>query len=359
MRLLYNVNRVLIERVIMIKYVPVLKAKLGEFDALNNLSDLSKELIVPLLEVPKDILFKDNDKKDNKNFVTKWCRPFFLDFSYEVFDDSFETTPERLFDNKINWLQQLSTCEVIPVLQGFYSDSYVDYVIENYEDICIRIDKDFASEDDFEQDFKEFLDKFDSKKLTLIIDFKELSNDTNISKTDKIMIGLILSNIEKFASHFVSIVFSSNDFPATLQGIEKYKFTHLRRREMDLHSYAQSRTDIKLVYSDYCVNNWTYFDFIIGMSPSFNIRYTTINSYLCYKGDTMKKQGLRIDKVRSACSELVNSPFYLGEDISWGSKRIFDIANGDYDKPGSNTTWRAIGTNHHIETILKSLSNSL
>lgn len=84
---------------------------------------------------------------------------------------------------------------------------------------------------------------------------------------------------------------------------------------------------------------------------------STEELYVIYKGDTNKKGGLKIDKVQAGCNILVSSPYYFGKDYSWGDNEINEKASGESTKSGNLTTWRAIGTNHHITFIVNLLSS--
>lgn len=168
-----------------------------------------------------------------------------------------------------------------------------------------------------------------------------------------------VSNLDIDITLFRNIIFSSNSFPQTLS-VEKHNLSLLPRVESKLFNKVKEFFDnngVKLVYSDYAINHWSFLEYIPGMPISFNIRYSIDDAYVIYKGDAIKKGGLNINKVAEASSLLVNSAYFLGKDYSWGDAEIYKRAVGEIKKPGNTTTWRAIGTNHHITFMVNHLSN--
>jgi len=328
-------------------YVPIMKCKQGEKDALYMLRDEIKDQIVPLIEVTPDVISKNNFSGANDFWES---RPFIFDVSPEYYE---ELTDEEYFT-------LLSKCDrqlVTPVVKIADSEEKLSRIgSESVNGAALRLYLEEILDDEFEVTYQEFTKKVDVTQIDLIIDVQQVEA-TKINETSFLIKGAVdlINNINDFRN----VIFTSNSFPKSLD-VERYELTTLPRLESKVFEKIKphfAAKEISVVYSDYTINHWTYFEFILGIQPSFNIRYTTDNHYVIYKGDTNKKGGLKIAKVKEACEKLISSPYYFDKDYSWGDLQIHEKAKSITDKSGNLTTWRAIGANHHITFIVNLLSN--
>lgn len=330
-------------------YVPVLKAKQGEKDGIIQLTDGVKDNILPLFELPLDTV---NNKNKTVTCVTShWKeREFFLDFSADCQADRFSF--EDFFEN----FGKVSTEFSIPVFHLNYSQEICNQLrLDSKNGYALRVTTNEIMDEDFEEIFGEFFKQIAIEETFLIIDIGELKTDTlNTSiYTAKAAIESV-----PMLTKFKKIVVSSCSFPKTFQGFDKHEFILISRLESIFHNrLSKQLSDIDIIYSDYCVNHCSDFEYIPGMQPSFNMRYTTKTEFLVYKGETLKKGGLAFENIHDACKKLCSHPLYMGKDYSWGDSMIHKIANNEVDKGGSLTTWRAYGTNHHITFMVNLLSN--
>lgn len=331
-------------------YVPILKCKQGEKDALYSLQDDVKKNILPLLELTPDVIGKGNFAGVH-NFWSN--RKFIFDISPEYEQELTDREFFTLYD-------KCNKEHVIPVIKLSDSEEKLTRLINrSFNGAALRLNLEEILDDDFESLFNDFISNIDQTLIDLIIDVKFVEAN-KINETSFLVKGAInsLGDLKSFRS----IIFSSNSFPKSLQNIEKYKLSLLPRIESKLYEKVKphfEKTGVTPVYSDYAINHWSFFDYIPGMQPPFNIRYSVENGYIVYKGDSTKKGGFKIEKVREGCKLLVSSEYFSGENFSWGDNQILEKANGETIKPGNSTTWRAIGTNHHIKFIVNLISNQL
>ena len=89
------------------------------------------------------------------------------------------------------------------------------------------------------------------------------------------------------------------------------------------------------------------------MRMSASIRYTTSNNWLVLKGRNVRQYGF--DQYFELAKELIERPEYADRDFSWGDKYIADCALG-MTGPGNATTWRKVGTNHHITLVARQIA---
>ncbi|HFD1717824.1 TPA: hypothetical protein QFK61_002064 [Enterococcus faecium] len=326
-------------------YVPILKAKQGEKDALLQLKQTTKQSVRPLLEIPPEHI-ADHTKLKIKNFWDN--KIYYLDFAFETVSEgiSNETFDKWFLNRDFNYM--------IPVLHLSYEISRIKNIFSKAKQgIAIRIALDEFFEEDFESDFNQIIQIIEPKQTDIIIDAQAI-NESDYKK-QAASVTYCLEQIDDL-NLFRNIIVCSGSFPNSLD-IEKEQFLTIPKLELDLFNLVNKKIEFPLTYGDYGINHWAIFEFILGMQVSFNIRYTLYKSYLVYKGTTAKKGGFSYENIKKACQTLVNSSEYFGKEHSWGDLIISDIADGTKGTGGNSTTWRSIGTNHHIETIVKQLSN--
>lgn len=87
--------------------------------------------------------------------------------------------------------------------------------------------------------------------------------------------------------------------------------------------------------------------------PSPNLRYTAGDEWLIFKARAPR---YGFDQFNALCASLVNRPEFAGSDFSWADRYIADCAAGT-DGPGNGTTWIQVGTNHHLTAVVDQLAN--
>lgn len=325
-------------------YVPVLKYKQGEKDALYTLDDKIKDNVLPLIEVTPDTISKFN------GVAEFWDdRDYILDVSPEYYHELTTEEYKRI-------LKYCKKEHVIPCVNLLDNEHRISYLSENINGIAVRIFLNEILDDEFDVNFSNLIKLISCENTDLIIDLQYIDPR---KLNEVIFLTRSVINMLSNLNQFRRIILASNSFPKTLD-VDKDKLTLLPRIESKIYNKVKLqlvKKDINLIYSDYAVNHWSYFEFIPGMQPSFNIRYTFDDKYVIYKGDTIKRGGLDFDKVKRGCDLLVTSSYYLGDSYSWGDHEIYEKHVKNTNKPGSLTTWRAIGTSHHICHVVKSLSN--
>lgn len=325
-------------------YVPILKWKQGEKDALLNLSDDTKQEIVPLLELTPDVL----EKGENLKISKYWEGIFYFDTSFET-DISDEDFVSKMVscDNLVN---------LIPVIKFDDTNEKVQRVYGLSNNGCaLRFTIENCMDDSFNEVLEDLLRVIDLSQTDLILDLKEVTS-SEVNEKSFLIIGA-LNNISRL-NEFRNVIISTNSFPNTLTSCTAESLTVMERVEKRLYDRVINNfSKVHLIYSDYSVNHWSYFEYIPGIKPSFNIRYSTADSYLIYKGKMVKNGGLNIGNIQLACQQIVNHALYSGIYYSWGDTEIYNKAQGLDTRSGNLTTWRAIGTNHHITLVVNQLSN--
>jgi hypothetical protein len=367
-------------------YVPILKAKEGEFDALVHLSERANNQIVPWFDVPQ------LDEKTRKNseerlelpiesFLNKkalgiadaWLgKPIFCE-SKSIFMDLPRWAPNAQTENGEhvlpyfrNRLEHLGVI-VNPVIKyDVWGDlAYVNAIksirLENGRNFCIRLNMDVDTADDIKADPEYVAERLsdiveqlniDPSKTYLLVDFGDVSGQTYSIEEMINIVKQVISLIKGVGSLQIMLAGSSLPTSINLAVKEKDSTGLVLRKEMvvwqALLSDSQSQD---IIFADYGVRNPSSNDESIPC-PNANgkIRYTVGKQYFIVRGYQLNI-GLKYHQYHDLAHAVVNSEHYLSSKFSWGDKQIFLYSNPEY-RSGNPTTWITIDTNHHIEAVV-------
>lgn len=340
-----------------INYVPIMKWKRGEQNALQNLEDSIKNGIIPYLEVP--LHSKPIDKfslEISKIWVNK---PYFFYLSPGWYEDIYEDDPENMEKAFLSlFSDHYSTLDnhyAIPVFDLSNYHAIRTWKFRNSRRMAIRVSGNEFGLIDFELNS---MMGDDRKNMTdLILDLRTVETDEVFAKQSLLKAALSdIVNPEKYRS----IIIASSSFPSNFNGIEQERIYEYPRNEFLIHTTAKklaTKLGFTYSYSDYGPTDLSDTTFVIGMSPNFKIKYTGFDKYYFIKGIPIKRGGLDFSQVQKACKILYqNSSVFSGESFSWADNKIAEIANATKEIPTGNlTTWVSYSFNHHITFIAKQI----
>lgn len=351
------------------KYVPVLKSKLGEFNALKLTSSLTRSSINPLLEVINTQWDFEHDRPAKqlevhlnsivKNLSKSWGNnPIFIDSLIK--DDTF------MNDGKTHHLNYLfnglnnSGVNPIPVtstVRNKIFNNTLKNIIENTSNgYCLRLTLKEINNPDFKKELDNILSffKIDCSNIDLIIDLESIYS-TNISSLSN---GLIVNiNSFPYLASWKSFTLVSGAFPLNLSGIKGNSTSTIERKDWNLWNALRISNSLDRIpiYGDYSIAHPQMIDLdprIITVSPS--IRYTTNADWLVVKGLSAKIHSF--EQYHDLSYNLTLKPEYYGENFSSGDKIIKNCATRS-SGPGNSTTWRTVANNHHFELVTEQVSN--
>ncbi len=351
-----------------ILYVPILKWKQGEQGALKLLSVETKKRILPLIEVPARVF--DFEKKAYMKTIEKhiekipqtilksWNNPFYFDISnlnceylsdgtyiYEHFDDNFENS---------------AYLNYIPVYNPDLNKN-----IKYFTD-CIKKDRIIAIRLKFNKiiSLSEYLQEIVANleitgsymsKIDLIIDIEYIKENEDI-KTLK-MLTYELNNLSSLYN-WRYITLAGTSFPESLSILQKNSYCNIPRTYFTMYSNLINKNTFNrsFLFGDYCISNPKTADDIDPriLNAACNIRYTKKSKYLVVKGISFKKNGGK--QYKTLCKCILSNTKNFNRKFSYGDEYIEDCAN-DLVNTGNPTTWRKMGTIHHITLLVKQLSS--
>lgn len=350
-------------------YVPIIKAKEGEFKGLEVTNNNTLDKITPLFEVV-NIPWNYEDETESKTIDSHLDkigkkiedsigqRYFFLDSRY-IDGDRLMTDGEHhltfLFqefrDRNLNG---------IPVT-GFtkmnqYKEAVRDIFNEDKNGICLRIESNELGSMNLRANLDDFLNfnNINKEEVDIIIDLKNIdSNDKNLYL---LSISTILNSSFPYIAEWRNIILSATSFPQNLSEIDANSIDSIERTEWLLFNELTNNGLVrKIIFSDYCIANSETTEINPRfMQMSASIRYTHTNYWLIVRGRSIKTHSFI--QYHNLCSNLIERQEYMGLTFSWGDNFISDCANANVPT-GNATTWRKVGSNHHFEFVVNQLSN--
>ena len=348
-------------------YIPILKAKNGEFGALSELPIEIKNRISPLIDVfntessSKPLEFRLEKIANQVKMSWGTNRPIFIDLFGIALDERISNGLHPLsfiFDH----LKNLNV-KAIPTT-GFdrdeaYKEALKKIVNKDNQGVCIRLLKDdMESMDELQYNLESLLSDLhiSFENAHLLLDFRFLKID-EIGKSVDMAIDMFrnLPNIKEW--HTLTI--AASGFPGSLAEIGTNTSGRLPRTELQLwNALIARRREIKRPpsFADYGVQHPDLLELDWGIIPLVsNIRYTVTSEWLIVRGGSNKKYGWQ--QSHQLSRKLIAMPEYYGESFCWGDNYIADCAHKAVG-PGNMTTWRKVGTNHHLTLVSSQIANT-
>jgi hypothetical protein len=353
-------------------YVPILKGRDGEYGALRTLRADVKQAVAPLLEVPpiKWDFEEDAPAKTLDQHVSKVCLKIERSWGHDrtLWIDLLWVAEERMADGEhpaefVFREARDKHLLLIPVVGMLRDDEYLSAcsgaVRRDHRGLSLRLQR---------EDFAEFSD-LGGAVAKLLRNLSTIPADTDLildlgvlSDADKGDVGLLLDLIARVprVREWRSFTIAGTSFPANLTGLPPSDISRIPREEWRLRcSLLGRRRNLSRIpaFGDYgiCNPEPSEVDPRI-MRPSASVRYTSDQSWIVLKEKNLRDHGYK--QFHEVCRKLIRQPEYCGQKFSWGDSYISDCASGR-DGPGSLTTWRKVGTSHHLAFVTHQLASEV
>ena len=351
-------------------YVPCLRWKMGEYQALLNLSDETKNMVTPLIEVP-EIGFDFEKRRPNKSIdehlsdfakrvKTKWGkRPCFVDMN--LIDPSKRMKNGQhpigfIFDDL-----RAHDCHGLPVTginrETQYQREVKGAVSTDKIGLSIRIYIREATMPDFESKLDSLLNEMDVdiEKCHLILDLYA-PNFIPVEGFAK-LVTVIIKKLP-YLDQWRTFTILGTSFPTSM-GEVNLGVSIIQRYEWLLYLLINellSITDVRIpTFGDYVISHPKAPQLDMRLvKPSATIRYTIDKAWIILKGPNVRDNGFK--QYKEHCKKLVSTSHFCGSGFSEGDGYIAACADGT-GKTGNLTSWRRVGTNHHIEKLVYDISN--
>ena len=350
-------------------YVPCLRWKQGEYQALLHLSSVTKNSVTPLIEVP-EIGFDFETGTESKSvdehlsafakrLKAKWGgRHCFVDMHLIDLSKRMETGqhPFAFVFDDLGSEGALAT-PVIDLKQDSECRNAIRAIAAmGRRGVCARIGIEEAAKSNMEALLETLIQQCDVgvDQCDFILDvgapnFEPIEGFAGLLET---LIGR-LPHLRQWRS-FALI---GTSFPESMGEI-KEGASAIPRNEWRLYRSLVKRlkgsgTRIP-TFGDYGVNHSR----VVSKDPRLlkpyaTVRYAIDDSWLIVRGRNVRQY--KFGQYRQLCRQVVESKHYSGPTFSKGDKYIYDCAQGTATT-GNLTTWRWVGTNHHLEKVARDVA---
>lgn len=352
-------------------YVPVLKWKRGERSALSLLSDEEKASLTPLFEI--NPIPYDHQKREFKKTLDGYLGNFGADLSSclsapkQIFIDAHTIHDDGRLTSNITLENGLTPLEytvneannsgftAVPVTSLRRYDEYhtaARNCVQNHPNgIALRIFRsDLENLSDFNNNLNSWIEfmNLNTNEVDIILDFQYVNPEEESN-----FLNLLSSILVRFPylSEWRTLTLLYTSMPQNLSSIKTGTNTQLPRIEWNIYAELMNFNLTRIpTYGDYNIASTEWFDFDpVTMNPGANIKYTTPNQFLIFRGHGTRNNGL--GQMQGLCTDLVQHNEYYGPDFSYGDQYISECSMGNVST-GNPETWVKVTVNHHLVFIL-------
>jgi hypothetical protein len=349
-------------------YIPILKWRQGEYQALSRLTPEVANKILPLVEIPPiewDFelgklakTLDDHLKRFSHRVIAKWGqRPILVDL--HLLGSSDIMADGRHAATYIFTELRKEGATAVPVSgigrKPNYQQAVADIIAHDQRGVCLRVSLEDLSNADIEQRLNALMMQFEVQPsdVSLVIDlgapaFEPISVFCNAIRAAISQISL-RENARTFCISGTAFPESMSSLQNGLQRIPRSEWTLFKQY------IASASLDERLpIFGDYGIAHPSLpsGDMRI-LKPSATIRYTTDKSWIVVKGANVRDNGF--GQYLGLCKSLVADKDFMGTTYSAGDKYIRECSSGKTSF-GNLSTWRWIGTNHHVTRVVNDLA---
>ncbi len=332
------------------QYIPILRWKRAEQDALRDLFPSTKSRVTPLIEIPEIRIVEPAMLRTCASSVAMaWGdAPFYFDFGKHLPNVSMKTV--NAFYSKARDIG----LAVIPVtrLAGSIEcqQALAKAIEEDKRGVCIRVFREDLGRTDLGLTLKELMRALqqDEGQVDVVIDLKIFRpGDANLG-------GLLhaLPNL----NHWRTVAIVAGSFPKDLTGLDVGQH-ELERKEWTAWNTAIRNHDLTRIpsFGDYTILHPILSDPIPGMNISASIRYTAWDYWVVMRGQGLRnKRGAGYAQYPANAELLTMRGDFSGSWFSAGDRYISEVAIKK-DRTGNPTTWLRAGINHHVTFVVDQL----
>ncbi|MGW4245353.1 beta family protein [Nocardia sp. NPDC004722] len=360
------------------RYVPILKSRLGELTALKNMEEHLAEFCVPLIEiVPSDEMLHElrpppTALKLGLNRILDTLRKHWR-VRFDLIIDTHHLPATSGWNPTAQVVEncfESAQLGVIPAVRLSDSRQVLFEVGEAvrqslHQPACIRLtaaDLSGGNRHLLSEQIGCALEALGMRcgRVHLVLDFGSIADDKDVDRKAR---AALLSLLDiPHLDQWMSITLAGGAFPPDLSDIEPKILTRIDRKEVDLwldvrrQLLGHSRIP---TFGDYGVAH-PLLPLGKGYGPPPQLRYTVAGSWLVLK--YRRSEGFT--RFFDICGEIAAGSEFTG-GLTWGDEEIAGrtwYAHGDrastVSGPGNGSTWRAIGTSHHIGFVLDHLATA-
>lgn len=347
------------------RYVPILKGKQGELDALKDIQPSTRRGMLPLIEVvpgdPDAPSFVADTKKACKVVCERLAKAGYTDrvmLDAGLFNLSVPIDGHRSVNGLLMAEARAKGLAAQAVIRIGDEQAALDDASEAWHKdghgLTLRLVGEDLDEDpeDLDQQIETLLLIYvgaQRRDVDLVIDLAMIDGDVAVKGYARLAVSLLreLPKLEEWAS----VTVASGAFPADLSAYAPFQIEQRSRYDAELYDRVVQRNLPRVIdYGDYAVAHP-----LLGpggpYAPPPQLRYTAADHWLILKGKRTHRDGN--GQFHAICQEIAQHPDFVGPRLGRADQRIYD---GSPEGPGNGTTWRRIGTTHHLDLVVERLT---
>jgi len=192
----------------------------------------------------------------------------------------------------------------------------------------------------------------DVEQVDLLIDMWEIKSVRDVSRAQGIASEVLAWSDQ---APWRSVTLASGSFPASLQGLPTDGASALPRLDAQLWKGVRNEKPARVPdYGDYAIAHPALST--AGWPSNPNLRYATAYEWQVYRKKFPKEAGN--ERFCLICRDLVESEHFPSDNMErcWGDKQIALRAH-DRAEPGNASKWRAFGTSRHLAVVIDRLAS--
>ena len=346
-------------------YLPVLKWRQGEYQALMRLKPHVKDSVLPLIVVPP--IEYDFEEERPKKTVQEHIEPFAKRYGAKwgkrnSLIDLHESLERATMDNGSLVVTHIFDClrseslNAVPVVQFTHADAHLSAIrsivsLDN-KGIAIRVKITQLMSANLDENIRKLLAylNLNYQNVDLIIDLEVPQSFEPYKVFAKALSAAIkrISNIADFRS------FAIAGMSLNLSEVRKPGGESIRHEWLLYQQLLKELSGIRQpVFGDYTIETPEFISQDMRLlNPAGKIVYTTEGTWLVPKGGSFRSNR---KQMIGHCKTIIESGHYCGKDYSAGDMRIFDTFH-EVEGTGNQGTWKEVGVSHHITLVVDQLS---
>jgi Beta protein len=349
-------------------YVPILKWKQGEYQALHRLTNAVKDGLTPLIEIPA--VGFDHEAGEERETIdshlgdfgrrlhSKWqARRCFVDLKY--IDPVTRMADGQHFVGALFGLARAEGCAAIPVV-SLSSDS--DYLAAtaavirtDQGGVCLRLTMADFDSSDLANDITGVLTRlgvgFPDTDLVIDLAAPNFQPINAFVRTLVVLVGMV-----PMLNRWRTFTLAGTSYPPSIAGLRR-PFDHVPRHEWIAYRTLVTRLGSGNripTFGDYAVAHPDPVELDMRLiKPFAKLRYTFDDYWHVGRGDTVRTHGF--GQYQRLCAELMAQPYFSGRGYSAGDAYVADCAAGAVPT-GNLTTWVWVSTNRHLTKLVADLA---
>lgn len=346
-------------------YLPVLKWRQGEYQALMRLKPHVKDAVLPLIVVPPvEYDFEEKRPKKTvqehiepfaKRYGAKWGKRNSLIDLHESLESATMDSGSLVISHIFDSLRSASL-NAVPVVKISHSNNHLSAIksivsVDN-KGVAIRVKLHQLMSPALDGDIRKLVAYLglNYQNVDLVIDLEVPQSFEPYAAFAKALSAAIkrISRITDFRS-FTIAGMSLNLSEIRKPGDEPTRHEWLLYQQL-LKELSGIR---KPAFGDYTIETPEFISQDMRLlNPAGKIVYTTENTWLVPKGSSFRDNR---EQMIAHCKTIIESGHYTGKDYSSGDKRIYDTFH-EIEGTGNQGTWKEVGVNHHITLVVDQLS---